>query len=224
MSINRLFLIAAIAVVGTAGTFVPVSAAPDGPAGERPAVAVGAGEVPQKVVDIVNRINRNSFAHAGKRLSDEDRATLVNKYPQWADRIVDPDQQTPLRHESLEPARGNAARSTYCKTHDRYIDYYSVTGSKIVEWHHRLYYCVSDEKVGGVERNTYIKNQSGGWEKGGFTINSGVGNKTTWYGSAFEERIRQCMIVIPCVSWAYPYSEFVVNGRTKHVDHYWRRG
>ncbi|SFL19923.1 hypothetical protein SAMN05216275_16913 [Streptosporangium canum] len=211
MSVKRALATMAVAVAAMAALTTPATA-----------TTSPSSKAPKEVVDIVNRINGNQANRAAKLLSDADRETLLKKYPEWADRIMDPDRAGEVT-ESEQSSGDGVSTMAYCPGFDRYINYYGVSGAKVVEWHHSLTYCIPDgtTKVQRTGRRTYLNNAVDNWERGTYRTNDEVGNNTTWYSSAFQEPIRQCVFNLPCGVWQYPYSKFVVNGSTRNVDYYY---
>ncbi|MEV5704536.1 hypothetical protein [Actinoallomurus sp. NPDC052274] len=162
-------------------------------------------------------------------LSPTDRAALL-RHPEVAAQVIEPQADTSL-HKTVASPISTAKVKTGCRpVQDRYIVYKTLLGFKAFEWHNYLYYCIQKGgKIKRVERKTYLKKSDGTNYRSGYKINSEVGNKTAHYSSAYEEAVKNC-IVNPkggaqlCTRINYPYSKFVVNGKTGKVTYYFRKG
>ena len=116
------------------------------------------------------------------------------------------------------PATAEAA--SYCKAHDRYVSYSDLSGAT-VHWHHLLYYCIdANDNVKRVSRDTTMQVVTGVGvvKRVEYKTNLEIGNGTPYYSSAFSEHLT--VTVGGQTFHRYPYSKFVVNGHTHHVDYY----
>jgi hypothetical protein len=175
---------------------------------------------PPEVVEIIKRTDQTRV------LSDEDRTTLLDQYPEWTTRVVDPGR-TEERHETVTSPVGFAATAIRCQYHDRYINYYDGTGRKLFEWHHRLNICPvsgAPNKVRRVSRSQILNRLNNNeFYLRSPELDQEVGNGTQWYSSEYIGAVDQCLPAVGCIATFRPRSKFVVNGGTGKVDYYWNR-
>jgi hypothetical protein len=183
------------------------------PEGHANAAGASAGALSAEVVTTLNKMK------ATHDLTPADRAVL-RKHPEVAAQILDPASAT-----VSETVRPVALRGITCNTYNRYIAYSTILGAKAFDWHHEIYICPKGAKgVHRVSRRQYVANRDANFYLRTPQQNDEVGQDTQWYSSAYTGVVENCVIHYGCLGEVYPYSKFVVNGGTGHVDYYFRKG
>lgn len=164
-----------------------------------------------EVRSIVARID------ATGRVSPADRAALLTR-PQVAAQIVDPASGVlQMAPDAASPAGGiDLAAATYAtrsSSADRYIQYSSITGATVLDYHFTIYWTYNGSIVTSQpQRGHYLRTSAPGIYDRGFTNNTAYANLPGPYAYTvtMQASWEQCILKYGCVASGNPFTQFGV--------------
>ncbi|QGN56764.1 hypothetical protein [Nostocoides sp. HKS02] len=164
-----------------------------------------------EVRSIMARIN------ATGHVSRADRAALLTR-PEVAAQIVDPSSGV-LKQEPAgaspagQPRLVAPAYATRSSSADRYIQYSSITGATVLDYHFTIYWTYNGSTVTAQpQRGHYLRTSAPGIYDRGFTNNTAYANLPGPYAYTvtMQATWEQCIIKWGCVASGNPFTQFGV--------------
>lgn len=165
----------------------------------------------REVRSVVARIN------ATGHVSRADRAELLTR-PDIAGQIVDPEsgalKQSPIAGSTDGPfALAAATYSTRSRAVDRYIQYSSITGATVLDYHFTIYWTYNGSSVTAQpQRGHYLRTSAPGIYDRGFTDNTAYANLPGPYAYTvtMQATWEQCILRYGCIVSGNPFTQFGV--------------
>jgi hypothetical protein len=167
-----------------------------------------------EVRTIVARINGSG------RVSSSDRAALLTR-PDVAALIVDPTSgvlkdetvHTAVASEKQVSVAATAAYSTRSRSVDRYIQYSSITGATVLDYHFTIYWTYNGATVTSQpQRGHYLRSAAPSVYDRGFTSNTAYASFPGPYAYTvtLQANWQQCFIKYGCVASGNPFTQYGV--------------
>lgn len=155
--------------------------------------------------------------NASGRVSPADRTALLTR-PRVAAQIVDP--ASGVLKEGLGAASPEGplrlAAATYAtrsSSADRYIQYSSITGATVLDYHFTIYWTYNGSIVTTQpQRGHYLRTSAPGIDDRGFTNNTAYANLPGPYAYTvtMQATWEQCIMKYGCVASGNPFTQFGV--------------
>lgn len=169
-----------------------------------------------EIRSIVARINTTGH------VSSADRAALLTR-PEVAAQIIDPasgvlkdEPTTSSPQGQLDRVAATSATRTYATrsgSADRYIQYSSITGATVLDYHFTIYWTYNGSTVTSQpQRGHYLRTSAPGIYDRGFTNNTAYANLPGPYAYTvtMQATWEQCVIKYGCVASGNPFTQFGV--------------